>query len=181
MKKLNKYILALIIVGSLTLIFLGFSIGSAFYTVNRAETSIDEIGKIVVDEDLTLNQAKSRIDKAIENYNKLDKNIKLNEKVDNIDLLNEKKKEFVNTSIILAKYVDNQKVRLNLDDNDIAKYVLNIDEYKKQYISSDEFENLADYETYLILYEKYKDKFVSNASNESGAGSSQQEEEIEIC
>ncbi len=181
MKKINKYILALIITASLAIVFLGFSIGAAFYTVNRAKTSIDEIGKITVDSDLTLNSAKDRLDKAIENYEKLDRNIKLDEKIDNIETLNEKKKEFVNTSIKLAISVDNQKVKLSLDDNAVSKYVKDIDEYQKAYITIDEFKSLEDYDNYLYLYEKYKDLINSTGSSDNTSKASEKEEEIEIC
>lgn len=181
MKKLNKYVLALIITASLAIIFLGFSIGSAFYTVNRAKNSIDDIGKITVDSDLTLNSAKSRLDKAISNYEKLDRNIHLEEKVDNIDTLNEKKKEFVNISIKLAISVDNQKVKLEFDDNKIGQYVKDIDDYQKAYITLDEFKALDEYDNYLIIYEKYKDVINSGNSNDNNSSKEEKAEEVEIC
>ena len=181
MKKLNKYVLALIITASLAIVFLGFSIGAAFYTVNRAKTSIDEIGKITVDSDLTLNSAKERLDKAISNYDKLDRNIHLDEKIDNIETLNEKKKEFVNTSIKLAISVDNQKVKLELDDNKVGQYVKDIDDYQKAYITLDEFKGLEDYSNYLILFEKYKDVISSGASTDNSSSKEDKAEEVEIC
>lgn len=181
MKKLNKYVLALIVTFSFVLLFLGLSIGSAFYTVNRTKKSIDNIGKIVVDEDLTLTTSKGKIDKAITNYEKLDRNIGLDKKINNIEKLNESKKEFVNVSIILAISVDNQKVKLELSDTDVAKYVSDISDYQQAYITKEEFEGLANYADYLIIYEKYKDLIGTSDSNDSGSSSGGGEEEIEIC
>ena len=181
MKKLNKYILALIIVGSFAILFLAFSIGSAFYTVNRSINSIDEIGNITVDEDLTLTSAKNRLDLAITNYDKLDRDLKLEEKVDNIELLYKAKKDFVNASILLALAIDNQKVKLGLSDNDVAKYVANIEEYQKEYITKEEFEQLADYSKYVVLSEKYADYLAGQTSDSGNQQQSSNEEEIEIC
>lgn len=182
MKKINKYVLALIITFSFAVLFLGLSIGSAIYTVERSKKSIDNIGKIVVDDDLTLTTSKSKLDKAITNYEKLDRNISLDKQIKNIDKLNESKKEFVNVSIILAISVDNQKVKLELSDSDVAKYVSDISEYQKEYITEDEFKELDKYNDYLIIYEKYKDLIGSSSSSDSGSSSSSGgEEEIEIC
>lgn len=182
MKKLNKYVLALIITFSFALLFLGLSIGSAIYTVERSKKSIDNIGKIVVDDDLTLTTSKAKLDKAITNYEKLDRNINLDKQIKNIDKLNDSKKEFVNVSIVLAISVDNQKVKLELSDSDVAKYVSDIAEYQKAYITEDEFKELDKYDDYLIIYEKYKDLIGNSASSsdnsQSGSGG---EEEIEIC
>ena len=58
MRKINKYVLALIISFSFILVFLGLSIARAFYTIDRTEKSINNIGKIIVDNDLTLTTSK---------------------------------------------------------------------------------------------------------------------------
>ncbi len=181
MKKINKYVLALIISFSFILVFLGLSIARAFYTIDRTEKSINNIGKIIVDNDLTLTTSKNKLDKAINYYQKLDRNLKLETKIKNIESLNESKKEFVDVSIVLAISVDNQKAKLNLSDSDVAKYVSDINEYQKAYISASDFEELNNYDKYLIIYEKYKDLLDNNQSDGGSSGSEAPAEEPEIC
>ena len=178
--KLSKTIKSIIVVASISLITLGLSIGSAFYTVNRSKNSIDEIGDITIDEDYTLLKVKQRIDKAIDDYNKLDRNLSLETKIDNINVLEEKKIELVSASILLANSIDQQKVKLNLSNEDVAKYVKDIEEYKETYITDDIFVKLENYSKYLVLKDKYKDYFDTSSSKAENTSNSTSEE-IEIC
>lgn len=179
--KIPKILKVTIVVSILAVVFLGLSIGSAFYSVNRSKSSIDAIGNITVDSDLTLKSAKERLDKAITDYEKLDRNLKLDKKIDNIDVLYEKEREFVNVAILLANSVDQQKVKLNLTNQDVAKYILDIDQYKNSYITDDEFQSLASYETYETLKEQYKDFLAEEANNSEQQSGQTDEEEIELC
>ena len=129
--KLSKTIKSIIVVASISLITLGLSIGSAFYTVNRSKNSIDEIGDITIDEDYTLLKVKQRIDKAIDDYNKLDRNLSLETKIDNINVLEEKKIELVRDDIF---------VKLE----NYSKYLVLKDKYKDYFdTSSSKAENTS--------------------------------------
>ena len=70
---------------------------------------------------------------------------------------------------------------MNLSDSDVAKYVSDINEYQKAYISASDFEELNNYDKYLIIYEKYKDLLDNNQSDVGSSGSEAPAEEPEIC
>ena len=70
---------------------------------------------------------------------------------------------------------------MNLSDSDVAKYVSDINEYQKAYISASDFEELNNYDKYLIIYEKYKDLLDNNQSDGGSSGSEAPAEEPEIC
>lgn len=179
--KLSNTVKLLITVGALSIGFLGLSIGSAFYTVDRSEKSIDKIGQITADGDLSLTSSQKRLDKAIDNYEKLDRNIHLDKKVSNVETLTEKKKEFVNVSIKLAEAADLQKVKLGLSNEEVGKYIVSVDEYKKEYITDADFNELSNYSLYETLKEKYKDYLTDNQQTGNTGNSGSSDEEIELC
>lgn len=179
MNKLSNTVKIVIILTTFAIVFLGLSIGSAFYSVDRTIKAINSIDKVVYNL-----ETENKIDTAIEYYEKLDRNLKLEKRINNYQTLELAKKEFVRLTIKNAIVSDQRKVADNLTDEDIVLYILEVDKKAEKYLNSGELEEIENYGDLLLLKDKYSsllDNTSSNNSNDSDSNNKDNSTEIEIC
>ena len=179
MKKLSNTAKLVIVLVVLAIVFLGLSIGSAFYSVDRTIKAIDSIDSVTYSE-----ESENKIDTAIKYYEKLDRNLKLDTKITNYYKLEQAKKDFVRITIKNAVVSDQRKIAENLSDNDIVAFILEVDEKAEKYLDAGELEQIENYEDLLNLKSKYSKLLESSSSEDSTgseAGSEEGSDEVELC
>lgn len=165
MKKLSVSLKFVIALSVLSLVFLSLAIGSAFYSVDRTNKAIDEIGEVSYSVEV-----KERIDRAHEYYTKLDKNLGLDKRIENADLLQKAEAEYVRLVI------ERLQNAINGGADDVAIRE-RIDEARATYDGYFSKNDSALVVNYSVLTSA-ESKYGKTASGGSQSGS---EEDIELC
>ncbi|MBQ8356284.1 MAG: hypothetical protein IJX39_00590 [Clostridia bacterium] len=158
------------VLGVLALVFLGLSIGSAVYSVNRTVEAIDAIGEVEYTE-----ASKQKIDLALSYYGALDPNIGLPDQITNIDTLTAAKREYVRLGIKRAYVADKNGEAADTVKQYVTEARANFDEY----CASGECTDISNYADLTALEEKYGGG--TQAPSQSTPSDSSGGEDIELC